>query len=131
MKVLFYFTQAVTGSADALVPMWMRQWRLIHHLLFDTSDILREDGYAQMGAVIMFMLYSLATNLPIVKQCTPEWKAICTTIQNKCSKVDSKLTANVMYLANEAEKHINVPTRHHLTKSEIRERILVDMRCIQ
>jgi len=137
LKALFYFTQVNTGSTEVLVPVWMRIWKGLHHLLFDSSDILREEGFCQMGAVLMLFLYATLTNLPIVKLCMPEWKAICVTIQNRCSKSEfkstqrHKLASNILYLTGEVQHYLAQPTRQTLNKSEIRERLLVDLRCMQ
>jgi len=131
LKVLFYFTQVITGSSEVLIPVWMRLWAGLHHLLFDNSDLLREEGMAQCGGILMFFTYAASTHLPIVKQCTPEWYAVCTMIKNKCSKFDSKCSSNVMYLANEAQTYLTRATRQHPSKSEIYDRLLVDLRCME
>jgi len=132
VKTLFYFTQVITGSSEALVPMWSRLWHGLHHLLFDNSDILREEGMSQCGAIVMFFLFATASRLPMVQSCTPTWRAVCTMIQNKCTAFESKITSNVMFLAKEAEHYLIKAVRHNsLTKTEIHDRLLVDLRCMQ
>ena len=84
-----------------------------------------------MGAVLMFILYAATTNLPIVKACTPEWKAVCATIMNKCRKIESKIAANIVYLSNEADVILTKTTRQLLSKLEVYDRLLVDIQCVR
>jgi len=113
VKVLFYFTQMITGSCDVLIPTWHRLWPGLHHLLFDSSDIIREEGMAQCGAVVMFFLYATTSRLPMVQDCTPTWRAVSTMIQNKCASFESKVTSNVLFLAKEAEYFLVKAMRHN------------------
>ena len=87
VQVLFFLTEVATGSCEVVVSTWSRLWHGLHHLLFDSADLLREEGFAQCGGVLMFFLFAANAHLPMVKQCTPEWCAVCTMIQNKCTRV--------------------------------------------